>query len=188
MAENLKIEISHYSKLLDRLLPLAECLYGKKIQYEFNGIFYKDAGPQTIESEKYSSEAEPEFEVHLKKNAEECEKSGIFQISHETIHLLAPITYEKSVNYLEEGLAVHFSKFITEIATRDYDFTNNALNHEPKYKEAYQRYLQLHNIDQNSIIKLRQISPIMADIKPIHFKLAGIKIEDNLINKLLESF
>lgn len=84
---------------------------------------------------------------------------AVYQVAHEVIHCLSPITGQKHTNVLEEGLATLFSF--------EYAFHNGNGAWQPeieKYQDAYRLVRQLISIDADIIKKLRQLQPTISKI------------------------
>lgn len=181
----------YYQELLPILLMEAEELFGKKNKYHYAGLSYHNFPPKVILCEDQLQFGVEAFKVLLNgKGAFQNRTDGIFQLSHEVVHLISPIEQDEGneVNYLEEGMACYFSKVITERETDDKDFCDQAIHQFPKYQKALILYNELREIDEDAVRKLREVCPIIAKIKPIHFEEAGLDIPANLIENLLEKF
>jgi hypothetical protein len=128
-------------------------MFGLKIDYTYNGLSYHNHPPQTVLWESSLLTGEKAFIIKLNGKAINDRKDGIFQLSHEVVHLLAPVEQDE-VNYLEVGMATYFSKVITERDTKDYEFCDLAMARHPKYLKAYQLYVSLIGIDNDAVKKL----------------------------------
>jgi hypothetical protein len=182
--------IEDYRKLQPDYLAKAEEMFGPKTEYNFMGVFYHALGPRTVFFERDQKGA-MYFIVQLCRQGAENLTDGIFQLSHEVVHLLSPVAIDKEedqVNYLEEGMAVYFSKVITESETGDVDFCDAAIAKQTQYFKAYELYSGLIHIDNNAVIKLRRITPVIANIQPEDFAAANLNIPEQLINGLLTKF
>ncbi len=179
-----------YQELQFKYLEEAEQMFGPKTDYIYRGLSYHNYAPRTILCESSLLTGEHEFKIQLHENVVNDRKNGIFQLSHEVVHLLSPIEQREGneVNYLEEGLATYFSKYITERETGDYDFCNSAFEENERYLKAYQLYLLLIEIDKDAVQKIRQINPVIANIQHDDFIKAGLTVSSDLIEKLLTKF
>jgi tetratricopeptide (TPR) repeat protein len=179
-----------YPELLEQYLAEAEVIFGPKITYIMGEIKYHNDGPMVYPSDEIlMTQFEPGYDVYLKSQALLDLKDGIFQLSHEVVHLLSPVPQDESpCNYLEEGMAVHFSKAITERDTGDVTYGDQSLALRPNYQQAYSLYQQLIALDPDAVKKLREKEAIIGDIKPEHFRDAGIDASDQLIAELLTTF
>jgi len=183
--------IEDYKNLQVAFLSEAEEMFGPKTAYNFIGIFYHNFPPRMILHDTDFLTGEKFYKIELCGKAINDKKDGIFQLSHEVVHLLSPVEQnedEDLVNYLEEGMAVYFSKLITERETGDLEFCDTAMAKQPEYLKAYQLYLQLIDIDGEAVKKLRQITPVIANIKAEDFKDAGLDVKEELIIALLTKF
>ena len=85
-----------------------------------------------------------------------------YELAHECIHLLAP-TGKRDANFLEEGLAVYFSRWYTHYIFGEGwwmsdEFTNSA------YARAFTLVEQLLNLDADMIKKFREVQPVISRI------------------------
>jgi hypothetical protein len=182
--------IEDYQNRQPQYLAKAEKLFGSKTEYGFIGVYYHALGPRTVFCEK-DEKGIPYYMIQLCRQGAETLTDGIFQLSHEVVHLLSPVEIdneENEVNYLEEGMAVYFSKIITESETEDLDFCKAAIETHPQYLKAYDLYLALINIDNDAVIKLRRVTPVIANIQPQDFAAAGLNVPEPLIHELLTKF
>lgn len=179
-----------YKKLQYEYLAEAEKMFGPKTDYVYLGLYYHNYRPRTVLHDKDFFTGESFYKIELQGIVIDDRKEGIFQLSHEVVHLLSPVEQDEGneVNYLEEGMATYFSKIITERDTGDYDYCNSAFLNYPKYQEAYNLYNSLIEIDPNAVKKLRAINPVIGSIKPNDFVNAGLNVKEELINALLNKF
>jgi hypothetical protein len=179
-----------YEILQYQYLAEAEQLFGPKTAYGYVGLEYHKFAPRTLLYSKDTATGKNFFQVELYRKALDDRKDGIFQLSHEVVHLISPIeqTAGNEVNYLEEGMATYFSKIITERDTHDYDIFTAALAKSPKYLKAYLLYLSLIEADKDAVKKLRAITPVIANIQPGDVIKAGLNIDQKLIEALLAKF
>ena len=86
-----------------QILPKVERLFGKRDpNYTLQGIEFHPAGPMIW----YPSCQK--IIIKLKPNAKNSFRIALFQLAHETVHLLSP-TSGPNANNLEEGVATWFS-------------------------------------------------------------------------------
>ncbi|MCX2584794.1 hypothetical protein [Pedobacter sp. MR22-3] len=175
-----------------KYLMEAEELFGPKTECNFAGVM-----PGNVSSPKFCYAAVPydrskkAFMIIINlSNAEKNFKDGILQISHEVVHMLSPEKddNDKAVNYLEEGMATYFSKIITDRETSDQEFATSAIKGKEKYNEAFELYLSLHEIDKDAVKKLRLVNPSLASLTALDFRQTDIKIEEEMIERLLRKF
>jgi len=96
---------SEYTKLVPEILERVQSLYGKKAKkWEFNEICYEPDGPYLSYPKSNTSAYPIEFKVNitLQSGAKSNYDEGIFQISHEVIHLLSP-TGDNETNKREKN-------------------------------------------------------------------------------------
>jgi len=182
--------MQEYEELQYQYLAEAEEMFGPKTSYGYVGLAYHKFAPRTLLYSKNTETGKNFYQVELYRKALDDRKDGIFQLSHEVVHLLSPVeqTEGNEVNYLEEGMATYFSKLITEQETQDYDLYPSVLKKSPKYPKAYLLYTSLIAADQNAVKKLRAITPVIANIKPQDFTKAGLNVDPKLIETLLAKF
>jgi hypothetical protein len=187
LRKDLKAE---YQEKLTEYLLEAEALFGKRTKYELVDIAYrKENTPETImlsNDPLYGIT----FMVWLNEETLTNYKEGIFQLSHEVVHLLSPVEQVEGneVNFLEEGMAVYLSKRITERECKDYDYCNESITKHPQYLEAYLRYMSLIDIDPKAIYKLRKYQAFISKLKHEDFLQAGIDAPRELTDLLLKKF
>lgn len=179
-----------YQTLQFDYLAEAEQMFGPKTEYEYSGLSYHNYAPRTVLCDSTMLAGYHIFKIQLHCKAINDRKDGIFQLSHEVVHLISPVEQDEGneVNYLEEGMATYFSKIITERETGDYEYCETEMAKQPKYLKAYQLYKSLIEIDKDAVKRLREISPIIANIKPEDFAKAGLTVGNDLINELLARF
>jgi hypothetical protein len=187
-----KPTLEYYRELQFEYLERAEQLFGPKTKYEYAGLTYHNHDPEVGICEKILAQRNVHaFEIRLKGiGAMNNTTDGIFQLSHEVVHLLSPVTQDEGneVNYLEEGMATYFSKITTETDTLDMEFCDPAIAKKTKYAKALELYNELREIDENAVIKLRALSPVIANIKKEHFTKAELDVPKALIEQLLTIF
>lgn len=130
------------------------------------------------------------FLVYLSTAVKKSNDEGVFQLSHEVVHLISPVLMEdhEEVNFLEEGMAVHFSKMVTEPDTGNFTIADICVDKKPIYRLAYQLYLELIKEEPDAIKKLRKIQSEICRITPETFMQVGLKTSPELIGKLLAHF
>lgn len=185
-----KYDEAYYLNLREKYLNEAEEQFGERTDYEFIGLVFEGTDPKTEPPEISALFKEKEFLVYLTPVVKICRDEGIFQLSHEVVHLLSPVLLEdhEEISYLEEGMAVHFSKLITGRDTGNMEIVERGLNRKPLYRTAYQLYLELIRDEPDAIRKLRVFQKDICRITPGDFKRAGLKTSPELIEKLLAHF
>jgi hypothetical protein len=107
---------------------------------------------------------------------------AVYQVAHEAIHFLS-LTGGANSNYLEEGLATHFSI--------EYTLNNgHGIWHsgDPKYDEALKLVEQLFLIDPNIIKTLRHVEPTISLITRELLTRTNSNITQDLADKLTRKF
>ena len=107
---------------------------------------------------------------------------AVYQVAHESIHCLYP-TGNYNPNYLDEGLATHFSIEYTQ-ANGHGPWSSGDL----KYDEALDLVKQLFSIDSDIIKKLRQIEPCIPLVTKELLLKINSKISDDLASNLTRKF
>ena len=182
--------MQEYAELQYKYLAEAEEMFGPRTDYQYIGLFYHNFAPRVIMHDHDFLTGEYFYKIELCGKAINDRTDGILQLSHEVIHLLSPVEQDGDnvANYLEEGIATYFSQIITERDTRDYAICPAALASRPNYLRAYELYKFLIAIDNNAVKKLREITPVIAHIKPEDFVQAGLQVGSELIYELLRKF
>jgi hypothetical protein len=185
-------QMEEYDTLVSAYLEEAQKLFGNKTEYIFGGVSYNNSTPKVIVSDSCFLTGEKTYFIELNGNAVIDRKDGIFQLSHEVVHLLSPIEQDEEkgdlVNYLEEGMACYFSKIVTEKETADLEYCELQFEKHEKYKKAYELFVSLLQIDKDAVKKLRVVTEVISHIKPGDFETVGLKIDQELINALLSKF
>lgn len=91
--------------------------------------------------------------IRITNDCREDINKAVFQVAHESIHLLNPKVLG-CTTYLEEGLATYFSKEYLYL-----EANCNMLINEAKYRTAYDLVKYLLSIDGSIIRKLRMRQP-----------------------------
>jgi len=190
MEQSQTYDIQYYTNLKDKYLEEAEKMFGPKTEYLLDGICFGVDGPKVEPSFMAIVSKEKAFVVTLNPVAQSNHDSGVFQISHEVVHLISPLVYaeEEDVNFLEEGMATYFSKLITERETGNFDIAILGMNQKPLYKDAYELYLKLIETEPCAVKKLRKVQPEIALITKETFEIAELTTDAELIVKLLKHF
>jgi hypothetical protein len=178
-----------YNVLQPEIFREVQELFGEKTgDYEFNGIEYAEGGPfmSVPEACLMAVPREYKININLDLSARENYTRGLFQLSHEVVHLLSP-SDEPITNNLEEGAAVYFSKLYTERETGDLTIFETPTR-KTGYRYAYCLVCQLLAIDRDAIKNLRKQQPDFREISPADFVAAGLKADDELITALLATF
>lgn len=171
---------------LGKFLELAEDEYGERDKsWTILGVEFSD--------EMQPSNWYPFFPerkniiIQLSKNAANDKKRALFQLAHETFHVLSP-NGTRAANYLEEGLATYFSIKATQEAGEAISPDYIASKH---YREAYDLILRLYHAYPDAS---QRIATFRKRGKPLStLTQAGISemfpnIEPSLASKLAERF
>ncbi|EOV9576609.1 hypothetical protein ACN5LO_004020 [Cronobacter sakazakii] len=123
--------------------------------------------------------------IHLSAQAFSNHKEAMYQLSHECVHLLAP-SGGNHAPVMEEGLAKLYSM---EIIMRLCDHPRGQdYGNFPAYSAAASSVLELLNIDNEGIRKLRAVQPAFYKMTPETFAEAGLQVPAELIAELLKPF
>lgn len=129
--------------ILGDILNYAESKYGQRdIKYTLLGVYVSKAGPS------YWFPSDKHIAIYLSQSAFDNMTIAVGELAHEIIHLLNPVS-RYDVNFLEEGLAVHFSIEYTK--KNGYDF----IIKDEKYLRALDLYEKLIKIEADIINKIR---------------------------------
>ncbi|MFD2247288.1 hypothetical protein [Pontibacter ruber] len=163
-----------------KYLAEAESLYGPRMtNYIYAGIeLVAEGGPRTwYPQNKY-------VVIQLTHSTASNLRQGIFQLSHEVIHLLSP-NGMSTTNNLEEGLATLFSKKVTDRDTGDEDYAEISIA-PTKYYYPYTLVSQLLDINPDAVIELRKVQPMISSITKGDFLKANLEIPEELIEELVK--
>ena len=126
--------------------------------------------------------------IQLTKSSANDKKKALFQLAHETIHLLSPNSPKHKSTVLEEGLAAYFSIH----ALADTGVKINAQYIASKrYSQAYILVYQLYKLhpDAGARFKaLRAKGHTFSDISKQELMLSFPKLDDKLANLLSQRF
>jgi hypothetical protein len=170
----------HYILKTSQFLEEAQKKFGTKLEeYIFEGIEYHDKGPTIWYPKKPKT-----IKIHLTKSTLSSQIQGVFQLSHEVVHLLSP--NGKSVtNNLEEGLAVYFSIEITNRESGNLDYAMNSIL-QSNYLESYRLVDKLLQTNPDSIKILREVQPVLALLTKDDFIKSGLNLESGFIDDLVK--
>ena len=107
---------------------------------------------------------------------------AVYQVAHEAIHCLS-LTGGSNSNYLEEGLATHFSIEYTLNNGHGVWHSGN-----PKYDEALKLVEELFLIDPNIIKTVRQVEPTISLITRELLTETNSNIPQDLADNLTRKF
>ena len=190
MATPQEKNMQDYQTLQFDYLAEAEQMFGPQTEYEYSGLSYYNYAARTELCDSSMLAGHPISKIQLHGKAIDDRKDGVFQLSHEVVHLISPVEQDEGneVNYMKEGMATYFSKLITEYETGDYEYCDTAMAKHPKYLKAYQLYVSLAETDKDVVKKLRETTPVIANIQPEYFTKAGFIVNTVLIDALLAKF
>ena len=176
--------INNLTNSFIEMLDLAEEYFGDRDKkWTFIGIEFLNNGPYI----KYYPNNK--ISIVLLKD---CSKTFpdhpqlIFQLAHETCHLLFP-TEKLNTNYLIEGISTYFSKIYQE---KKYPESKYAIENikNSKYFIAYQLVEKILKNDSYAIKKIRQKKINITNISNIEIKGFNFGLNDEEIEILLSKF
>lgn len=178
--------------LADELLSLAEGLFGPRTSdWTLLGVEYNDQQPHLRYYPDFGG-----FAISLSFKTIDDEQQRVFQLAHEVCHALYP-TRDKESGFhpetivLNEGVSTYFSIFVlTQRWGPDLSaqVTENLRIHSPEYFSALTQVTALLQKDAEAIRKLRTVQPLLNDITPQHFQLAGVQFDPLVVEKLVAPF
>lgn len=159
-------------------LKEAETLYGDRTKdFVYGGIEFNETGPRIwFPYNRYTV-------IQLTPDTANDLSKGIFQLSHEVVHLLSPLG-KNETNVLEEGLATYFSKITTDKHFPG-DYAINGIT-PTNYLAPFEFVRELLAFNPNSIKELRKIQPLIGLISKEDFKKANIAVKEALIDNLVK--
>lgn len=134
-------------------LIAAEQVFGERdLNYTILGVEFTTSGPNTwYPFDGYIA-------IQLQMNCLAEEDRMLFQLAHEVVHLISPISW-KEVTFLEEGAACWFQ--LKRMKEYGYEGWYHS---EDKYKKALEWFTALISHDPEAIVKLRGKQPVMSKI------------------------
>ncbi|NBR14512.1 MAG: hypothetical protein EBU01_08005, partial [Crocinitomicaceae bacterium] len=164
---------------LGEAIDLAERLYGDRDKsYTILGVEFVLSDRPKIwypGSQKF-------IIIQLTASSLSDEFQALYQLSHETIHLLSPIG-KRSANVLEEGLATYFSElYLTILGQPNWKPTTK------EYQDAVNLTKALLTIDNQIIKKVRELERTISFLTPEHFLQVNSDIPFDLLEKLCYKF
>ena len=182
-----------YTGLVPVILKKVEELYGPRVgEVNFEQIVYEGVVRPELDYEEFMFAMPPvkdKVNIAMTPDTRGNYNKGIFQLSHEVVHLLATLSFDEDqyATNLEEGLAVYFSEDYTRTETGDVA-NFNAPTKSTGYRFAYDLVKQLLDHYPDAIRKLREQQPWFNKITIGDFKNAGIDLYQALIAQLLAIF
>lgn len=164
---------------LGRILEVAESMYGERdksftiLGVEINQLDY----PQI-----WFPSGMNNIVIQLTSDCLYDMNRAVYQLSHEVIHCLNPVLGQKT-NYLEEGIATHFSLEYTQ--TKGY---GNFEVSNPEYLKALKLIEELFEIDPKIISKLKKIKENFISVEKDDFLKINSNIPELLADKLARKF
>ncbi|MGV6809976.1 MAG: hypothetical protein ACWA5U_08880 [bacterium] len=153
---------------LGQSLKLAEEKYGKRDpKWTILGIEFAKREQPAIWY-PFSQEDKHYIIIQLTPDTLDNHKQALFQLAHETIHLLSPVGGGHPTNVLEEGLAVYFSLFFVQQEGIDIktDYISGA-----NYRQAYELVKALYGA-------YPQTDNIIRQIRKEKGRLSGLSVAD----------
>jgi hypothetical protein len=154
-----------------------EAQFGKRDRsWTILGIEFCDTGPQTW----FPGDC-GHIIIQLGLSAREDLVQALFQLAHESVHLLDPVVYNFGT-VLEEGLATHFSlQYIKE-------FHPHYTTSDPKYAAAARLAAHLLDINPTAIKELRSRGIKIAEISASQLLAVCPKLPKSIVLALVTPF
>lgn len=169
---------------LGEMLALTERKYGPRdYSYTILGIEFKHAGQPSF----WYPGNRKHIVIQLTVEALSNNNKALYQLAHESIHLLSPVT-SGNANYLEEGLATHFSEEYMATVINQPHWNSGTGPIAEKYNTARDLVRQLLAIDPNIILKIRKKQPTISLITAENILEENNNIPNDLIQQLIERF
>lgn len=167
------------NNFLDHIIQTAELKYGQRdITYLITGVEFENSGYPYIWYPANSKDVT----IRVTINCLDDINRTVFQVAHEVIHCLSP-TGSANANFLEEGLATHFSIEYTK---------NNGFGPwspgNTKYEEALGLVKELFSFDSDIVKKLRKTEPTLSLITKDLIIATNSNIPENLAENLEKKF
>lgn len=159
------LDANNVAQIVECLLDDAETLFGKRVPpypYTYEGVYFGSAIPQM----KYRPE-EMKIFIRLSNDARNDNAKILWQLAHESIHLLTPARLW--TNMLEEGLGCWFKLRWARLCPQL--FLESKLKPEEclgnkRFLEAYLMVEEVLKQDPDAIKKLRKQQPVISKITP----------------------
>ena len=167
--EKNRIKTDSLDEWLELFLVEAETLFGPRLfptMQQPTKIFFDGNRPGMVFGEKDEDGKFKQFLIKLSKNAQTDIQRSLYQLSHESVHLLSPVPWEDTM--LEEGIAcwyeVHWArKCPTSFPAWAQNVTYYEFQHK-KYSEAKRLVTELLELDKTCIRRMREIEPQLGKI------------------------
>lgn len=166
------------NEILDLAIETAENEFGKKQHNkEILSVKFRAGGPDCSYPNNSS------IEVTISENCKIEIHRAYYQLSHEAVHLLSPVS-KNDVTVLEEGVATYFShKFMTEHTEVVWDTSG-----DEKYDEAWHLVEQLINIEPQAIKSIMSHFGTLSILRSEDVIEVFPKVPKDVIEKLLQKF
>jgi hypothetical protein len=162
------------------MLTLAqECFGERNKNYTILGIEFSSSGPMV-----WYPKSAKNIVIQLSEEAFSSEKLALYQLAHETIHLLSPSGNNRA-NVLEEGLAVYFSWYYLE---KVYQTKSEGLTRSPAYKSAGLLVKKILSDRPHLIKELRSVKPNLWELEVQDLKAFDLGQKETEMEILLMPF
>ncbi|WPU63552.1 hypothetical protein [Peredibacter starrii] len=136
---------------LGDMLTYAEEMFGPRNKdFTILGIEYCESGPRI-----WYPKSKKNIVIQLSDSAKTSEVLALYQLAHESIHLLSP-SGSMTANVLEEGLAVYFSWWYVEKAL---GLEGKSITNSESYKLAGLLVERLLRLNPDFFLEARGICP-----------------------------
>ncbi|MGL4577477.1 MAG: hypothetical protein ACRCVP_00960 [Shewanella xiamenensis] len=123
------------------------------------------------------------IEVSISKSCKTEIDRAYYQLSHEAVHTLSPVSYEL-VSWLEEGVATKFSHDFLE-CHRGIHWDKSG---DDKYDLAWMKVTELLEFDPKAIRKIMDVFGCLSGIEPQDICKLLPNVPENLIVELCKPF
>jgi hypothetical protein len=168
------------------LLEKAEGLFGPRNKWFTPlGIEFYD-GPNRL---SYPNAQRNQIVIQLSKESADNRDKALFQLAHETVHVLSPVDVGKST-VLEEGLATYFSLTAPLFADPTYAERSEATltGKYQAYRDALNDVRALLSADPKVISKIRKANALFSSITVRRLRKGAPHCSAEVANRLTHTF
>jgi hypothetical protein len=167
--ENNRIKTDSLDEWLELFLVEAETLFGPRLfptMQQPTKIFFEGNRPGMVFGEKDEDGKFKQFLIKLSNNARTDLQRALYELSHESVHLLSPVPWEDTM--LEEGIACWYEEHWARKCPNSFpawaqNVTHYGFQHK-KYSEAKRLVTELLELDKTCIRRMREIEPQLGKI------------------------
>jgi len=174
------------TRQLGLFLEKAEGLFGPRDKsFTLLGIEFYD-GPNRL---SYPNPTHNQIVIQLSKESRGNRDQALFQLAHETVHVLAPVDVGRST-VLEEGLATYFSLTAAHFADPSYAQRSEATltGKFQAYRDAFNDVRALLSVDPKVIGRIRKPNKLFTSITARRLREAAPHCSAEVANRLTHIF